>query len=151
MERPMLIETEKNKTCVANPTAAVSFGSPSRDIQRSDNRSTAKIAMSPTELAGVITAAGRMVEPSVKTARGRGPGLNGQFPFSPAFVGWRGNRQIFGAVQITISRMTLASAASSAEATAAGSLDGAATLAANIPPPTIRPLEPMIWAEISMI
>ncbi|MGH6811488.1 MAG: hypothetical protein ACREDM_03805 [Methylocella sp.] len=70
IERPKLIETEKNKTCVANPTAAVSFGSPSRDTQSIDNRSTAKIAMSPTELAAVITMTWRMVEPSVKTPRG---------------------------------------------------------------------------------
>lgn len=79
----MLIETEKNKTCVAKPTAAVSLGSPSRDTQSSDNRSTAKIAKSPTELAAVITMTWRMVEPSVKTARGMGPGLNGWLPYSP--------------------------------------------------------------------
>jgi hypothetical protein len=34
----------------------------------------------------------RMVEPSVKTARGMGPGLNGRLPLTPAFVGWRGTR-----------------------------------------------------------
>ena len=71
----------------------------------------------------------------------------GRFLARRAFACRRGTRQIFGAVQMTISRITLVSAASSAEATAAGSLGGAATLAANNRPPTMRPLGPMIWAR----
>jgi hypothetical protein len=48
----------------------VSFGSPSLDTQSRDNRSTTNIAMSPTEVAAVMTITWRIVEPSVKTARG---------------------------------------------------------------------------------
>jgi hypothetical protein len=75
---PTFMETEKNKTCDAKPTAAVSFGSPSLDTQRRDNRSTTKIAMSPAEVAAVMTITWRIVEPSVKTAGGSVPELKGR-------------------------------------------------------------------------
>jgi hypothetical protein len=45
--------------------------------QRSDKRSTTKIAVSPTEVAAVMTMTWRIVEPSVKTARGFDSEVNG--------------------------------------------------------------------------
>src|ERR1019366_1268517 len=122
----------------------VAFCEPGRDVISSDHGACSKQGRAEDE---PHLAAFR----SKRRGTGRHEGQRGLAAIGNRIAFPRKACQIFGAVQVTMSRMTWASAESSAAATVEGSLDATGTVPENKRPAMMRPLWPRIWAEISTV